>query len=466
MSDDILISTKILEGLTRSHEFARKTLPYLKDEYFIEHEKTLFEVIRKYYAKYNAAPTTDALIIELGNVNNLPQPIYDDAIDTVKGIKRAIKNTSFTEDDSRWLIDSAEKYCKDRALFLAISKSIEISNGESKELSTSAIPSLLQEALNVGFATDIGHDYLADAEARFESLHSEKRKFSFPIDMLNKTTKGGVEEKTLNVIMAPTGVGKSIFLCNMAAHYMMKGYDVLYITLEMADEKIGDRIDANLMDVSLDDMDKLSKESYMTKINRIMSKTTGRLKIKEYPTKSCHVGHIRHLLDELKQKKNFLPKILIVDYINLMIPQSLSAKQSGNSNTVVKTIAEELRGLMVEKKLVGWSATQVNREGMRLSDFDMEDTSESIGLSFTLDYFLALIQPEELREKNQAVLKQLKNRYGDKDKFTKFMVGLNKSKMRFFDLEDSGMYNSQKQQNKPPGAPSSKSSKYQGITVT
>jgi archaellum biogenesis ATPase FlaH len=447
--DNVSISTKILEALHKSEAFARQVMPHLKREYFELHEVFLFELVKRFYDKYNSIPTIDATAIELDNLTHVMEdgkPNYITA-PILKTIKEELKSFRATNKDAldktefEWLIDASEKFCKDRALFISLMKSIQIANGDAKNLSVSAIPSLMQEALAVTFDTNIGHDFFDSVGDRYDFFHSTVSKIPFQLDILNHITNGGVENKTLNLVMAGTGVGKSIFLCALAAHYMMQGHNVLYITMEMAEEKIAKRIDANLMDTSLDVIDALPREVYVSKIQKLMERTVGRLKIKEYPTSAAHVGHIRALLNELRMKKNFVPTIIIVDYLNIMCSQRLVGAAVTNLYQYIKNIAEELRGLAVETKCPIWTATQVNRDGLKSGDVDLTDTSESMGLPHTLDFMLALIEEEELKKLGQIIGKQLKNRYGDKDRDTKFMIGLDKSKMRFYDLPNTSVWN-------------------------
>ena len=338
--------------------------------------------------------------------------------------------------NNEWLLDETEKFCKDKAVYNAIMESISIiDDEENKQQSEGSIPELLSTALAVSFDTHIGHDFLDNAEERFEFYQRKEERIPFDIEYLNKITKGGVPRKTLNILMAGTGVGKTIGMCHMAASNLTMGKNVLYITAEMAEERIAERIDANLMDVEVDSLVDLSFERYSKKIAAIQSKTKGKLIVKEYPTSTAHAGHFRHLLKELALKKNFMPDIIYIDYLNICASQRLNGANNVNSYTYVKAIAEELRGLAVEFNVPVWSATQVNRSGFSSSDMGLEDTSESFGLPATADLFLALIQTEELQELNQVMVKQLKNRYGDENLNKRFVIGINKAKMKWYDVE-------------------------------
>jgi replicative DNA helicase len=424
------IENTILSNLIYNEDYARKVIVFLKDDYFQNHsDKNVFSEIQTFYAKYNSVPTKEALTIAIDGRDDLSSTDYEETSALVGSLKE-------TESNEEWLLDETEKFCKDKAVYNAIMESISIiDDEENKQQSEGSIPELLSTALAVSFDTHIGHDFLDNAEERFEFYQRKEERIPFDIEYLNKITKGGVPRKTLNILMAGTGVGKTIGMCHMAASNLTMGKNVLYITAEMAEERIAERIDANLMDVEVDSLVDLSFERYSKKIAAIQSKTKGKLIVKEYPTSTAHAGHFRHLLKELALKKNFMPDIIYIDYLNICASQRLNGANNVNSYTYVKAIAEELRGLAVEFNVPVWSATQVNRSGFSSSDMGLEDTSESFGLPATADLFLALIQTEELQELNQVMVKQLKNRYGDENLNKRFVIGINKAKMKWYDVE-------------------------------
>ena len=424
------IENTILSNLIYNEDYARKVIVFLKDDYFqANSDKNVFSEIQTFYAKYNAVPTKEALTIAIDGRDDLSSTDYEETSALVGSLKE-------TESNEEWLLDETEKFCKDKAVYNAIMESISIiDDEENKQQSEGSIPELLSTALAVSFDTHIGHDFLDNAEERFEFYQRKEERIPFDIEYLNKITKGGVPRKTLNILMAGTGVGKTIGMCHMAASNLTMGKNVLYITAEMAEERIAERIDANLMDVEVDSLVDLSFERYSKKIAAIQSKTKGKLIVKEYPTSTAHAGHFRHLLKELALKKNFMPDIIYIDYLNICASQRLNGANNVNSYTYVKAIAEELRGLAVEFNVPVWSATQVNRSGFSSSDMGLEDTSESFGLPATADLFLALIQTEELQELNQVMVKQLKNRYGDENLNKRFVIGINKAKMKWYDVE-------------------------------
>lgn len=421
----------ILNNLLIREEYLRKVIPFLKDEYFLDHvDKTLFKHVTEFVEKYNTIPTREAIDISLQNDRNIEESEYAEVLERLG----SFHDTS--DADQQWLIDQTEKFCKDRAIFNSIAKAVHIIEGKDKHLSPDAIPEILQQALAVSFDTNVGHDYLEDADARHDFYNRAEERIPFDLDLLNKITKGGIPKKTLNVIMAPTGKGKSIFLCHHAANVLSQGKNVLYITLEMSEERIAERIDANLLDISLDNLKDLPKPQYVSGIQKLREQSQGKLIIKEYPTSSAHVGHFRALLSELKIKKNFVPEVIIVDYLNLCASSRLKMSSANvNSYALVKAVAEELRGLAVETDTQMFSATQTNRGGYDNSDIDITDTSESMGLTHTVDFFIALIQDDAMEASDQAMLKQLKNRFGKTNVFRRFMIGLNKDKMKFYDLE-------------------------------
>lgn len=423
------IENTILSNLIYNEDYARRVIVFLKNDYFQSNtDKIVFDEIQKFYAKYNNVPTKEALDLAIDSREDLSSADYEESSMMVKMLEKE-------ESNEEWLIDETEKFCKDKAVYNAIMESINIIDGDDKQQSEGSIPELLSTALAVSFDTHIGHDFLDNAEERFEFYQRKEERIPFDIDYLNKITKGGIPRKTLNILMAGTGVGKTIGMCHMAASNLTLGKNVLYITAEMAEERIAERIDANLMDVEVDSLKDLTFERYSKKIENIQSKTKGKLIVKEYPTSTAHAGHFRHLLKELALKKNFVPDIIYIDYLNICASQRLSGAQNVNSYTYVKAIAEELRGLAVEFNVPIWSATQVNRTGFSSSDMGLEDTSESFGLPATADLFLALIQTEELQDLNQVMVKQLKNRYGDENLNKRFVIGINKAKMKWYDVE-------------------------------
>ena len=429
------IEETILRNLLCNEEYYRKVVPFLKSEYFNDyHEKVIFEEIADFSGKYDKVPTKEVLTINLQNRNDLTDDAYKDSISTVQGL-------SDEWVDFNWLIDSTEKWCQDRAIYLALMRSIQIADGGDKKLSTNAIPSILQEALAVSFDEHIGHDYIEQAEERYDFYHRVEEKIPFDLEKFNFITKGGLPNKTLNIALAGTGVGKSLFMCHMASACLTAGYDVLYVTCEMAEEKIAERIDANLLNVNIKDISELPQVLFNSKVQEISRKTRGKLIIKEYPTASAHVGHFKALLSDLSLKKDFKPQIIFIDYLNICA----SARYKGaivNSYTYVKAIAEELRGLACEHNVPIVSATQTTRSGYGNSDPDLTDTSESFGLPATADFMFALISTEELEQQGRIMVKQLKNRYNDLVTSRKFMVGIDRSKMKLYDVaEDASALN-------------------------
>ena len=429
------IEETILRNLLCNEEYYRKVVPFLKSEYFNDyHEKVIFEEIADFSGKYDKVPTKEVLTINLQNRNDLTDDAYKDSVSTVQGL-------SDEWVDFNWLIDSTEKWCQDRAIYLALMRSIQIADGGDKKLSTNAIPSILQEALAVSFDEHIGHDYIEQAEERYDFYHRVEEKIPFDLEKFNFITKGGLPNKTLNIALAGTGVGKSLFMCHMASACLTAGYDVLYVTCEMAEEKIAERIDANLLNVNIKDISELPQVLFNSKVQEISRKTRGKLIIKEYPTASAHVGHFKALLSDLSLKKDFKPQIIFIDYLNICA----SARYKGaivNSYTYVKAIAEELRGLACEHNVPIVSATQTTRSGYGNSDPDLTDTSESFGLPATADFMFALISTEELEQQGRIMVKQLKNRYNDLVTSRKFMVGIDRSKMKLYDVaEDASALN-------------------------
>ena len=425
------IERTILANLVLREDFARKTMPFLVDEYFQDQsDRVVFNLINDYVGKYNSFPSCEALAVDLGNKQGLNQQLFDEASKSIQ---------SFSVDDLtdvQWLVDSTEKWCQERAVYNAIMKSIQILDKDDRQ-SKGAIPQILSDALAVSFDTHIGHNFLDDAESRYEFYHRKEDRIEFNLAYFNRITKGGVPKKTLNVILAGTGVGKSLFMCHCAAGNLMDGKNVLYITMEMAEEKIAERIDANLMNVTVDELSEMSFERYQKKMEKIRRKTDGKLIVKEYPTSSAGSANFRHLLNELKIKKNFVPDIVYIDYLNICNSSRIKQSANVNSYTYVKAIAEELRGLAVEFQVPIFTATQTNRTGFTSSDVGLEDTSESFGLPATADLMFALISSEELESMNQIMVKQLKNRYNDPARYRRFVIGVDKSRMKLYDVDES-----------------------------
>ena len=424
------IEETILRNLIYDEEFYRKVVPFVKADYFIElHERVIFEEISDFSTKYDKNPTKEVLNINLQNRNDLTDETFQQSLNE-------IKNYSDDWVDKDWVVDATEKWCQDRAIYLALMQSIKIADGGDSKLDKGAIPNILQEALAVSFDEHIGHDYIEQSKDRYEFYHRTEEKIPFDLEKFNYITKGGLPNKTLNIALAGTGVGKSLFMCHMAGAALSQGYDVLYITCEMAEEKIAERIDANLLNVAVKDIVELPEVLFTSKVGEIARKTQGKLIIKEYPTASAHAGHFKALLSDLRLKKDFKPAIIFIDYLNICA----SVRYKGavvNSYTYVKAIAEELRGLAVECNVPIISATQTTRSGFGNSDPDLTDTSESFGLPATADFMFALISTEELEQQGRIMVKQLKNRYNDPTASRKFMVGIDRSKMRLYDVADS-----------------------------
>ena len=425
------IERTILAQLISNEEFTRKTIPFLKEEYFQEKpDKILFQEIKKFIEKYNNLPTKESLLIELDNRRDISDTEHNSIIDSMKSLE--IKDFN-----KKWLMDNTEKFCKDKAVYNAILQGINIIQGKDKKYTAEAIPEILSDALAVGFDTNIGHDYTTDGESRFDFYHKKEERIEFDLEFFNKITKGGLPQKTLNIVIAGTGVGKSLFMCHHAAACLMQGKNVLYITLEMAEERIAERIDANLMNLPMNDLENVSKKMFMERLKRIQDKTTGKLIIKEYPTASAHSGHFRALLNELTLKKSFKPDIIIIDYINICSSSRFKGNANVGSYFYVKAIAEELRGLAVENNVAILSATQLTRGGFNNSDVEITDTSESFGLPATADLMFAIISSEKLEEQNQLAVKQLKNRYNDPSINKRFLIGVDRAKMRLYDCEQN-----------------------------
>src|SRR5210317_1254359 len=420
----------LLSNLIHNEEFTRKTLPFLKEDFFRNRDEvTLFNIINNFVTKYNNLPNKEAITIELSNLKTLTEDEY-------KNAKSLLNGLVYEEVDQQWLLDTTEKFCKDRAVYNAVLKGIKIIDGKDKQHAPEAIPGILSDALAVSFDTHIGHDYLNQTDDRFEYYHRTEERLKFDLTYFNRITKGGLPPKTLNVALAGTGVGKSLFMCHVAANMISQGRNVLYITLEMAEERIAERIDANLLDVTIDELYDMPKKYYDDKIKSMQSKVNGQLIIKEYPTASAHVGHFKSLIDELALKKSFKPDIIFIDYLNIC---SSNRFKGGNISSYfyIKAIAEELRGLAVRYDVPIVSATQTTRTGYMSSDVGLEDTSESFGLPATADFMFALISNEELEELNQIKVKQLKNRYNDPAVNRAFIIGVDRSRMRLYDVEQS-----------------------------
>ena len=427
------IEKTILKNLLRNEDYVRKVIPFLKDDYFtVQEDRAVFSEIRDFIQKYNKSPTYDALMIEVESQKGLKD-------DQVKNIHETIKE--FRKDDSDtnidWLVDSTEKFCQNKAIYHAMTSSLEIMQGEKNSLDLGAIPKLLSDAIAVSFDPHVGHDYLEDVENRYEYYHRVQEKIPFDLDFFNKITKDGLPKKTLNICLAGTGVGKSLFMCHVAASVLNQGKNVLYITLELAEEEVAKRIDANLMNITFDDLMALPKDMYIKKADAIKNKTNGKLIVKEYPTAAASSTHFKSLLNELNLKKSFKPDIIFIDYLNICMSARVKPGSNINSYTYVKAIAEELRGLAVEFEVPVVSATQTTRSGFSSSDIGLEDTSESFGLPATADFMFALMTNEQLEELGQIQVKQLKNRYNDPSAYKRFVIGIDRSKMKLYDVEQS-----------------------------
>ena len=425
------VETTILRNLLFNNDYCRKVLPFIKNEYFENlHEKVVFEEICKFIVAYEKLATKEVLLIETEKRTDITE-------DTYKTICEYVSILDNNDVDYKWLVDTTEKWCRDRAIYLALMESIKIADGQDDKKNRDAIPSILSDALAVSFDNNIGHDYFKDSEKRYEFYHQREYKIPFDLEFFNKITKGGLPNKTLNIALAGTGVGKSLFMCHVAASVLLQGKNVLYITLEMAEERIAERIDSNLLNVNIQDIESLPKIMFESKVNSISKKTQGQLIIKEYPTASAHAGHFRALLNELSLKKSFKPDIIFIDYLNICASSRYKGSSNINSYTFVKAIAEELRGLAVETNVPIVSATQTTRSGYGNSDVELTDTSESFGLPATADLMFALISTEELEQLGQIMVKQLKNRYNDPTMNKRFVLGIDRAKMRLYDVEQS-----------------------------
>ena len=419
----------ILRNLLHNEEYLRKVVPFLKSEYFEdEKQKIVYQEIASFVEEYNELTTKEVLCIEIEKRKDITDSMFKD-------ITSLIDELDNSPADLQWLLDTTEKWCRDRAIYLALIESISLADGKDDTKGRDAIPSILSDALAVSFDNHVGHDYLIDYEERYESYHRKEDKIPFDLEFFDKVTKGGLPNKTLNIALAGTGVGKSLFMCHFASSVLLQGKNVLYITMEMAEEKIAERIDANLLNINMQDITDLPKQMFESKVNDISKKTQGTLIIKEYPTAAAHSGHFKGLLNELALKKSFRPDIIFIDYLNICASSRYRAASNVNSYSYIKAIAEELRGLAVEANLPIVSATQTTRSGFASSDVDLTDTSESFGLPATADLMFALISTEELETLNQILVKQLKNRYNDPTIHKRFVVGIDRAKMRLYDCE-------------------------------
>ena len=422
----------ILRNILTDENFMRKVLPFVKPDYFEGIYRILFKEAGKFVAKYNKLPTAESFKIELDQSERLSGENYTVAVDIIPQL------FSKEKVDEDWLLDTTEKWCQDRAIYNAIMESISIIDGKHEQLTKGALPDLLSKALGVAFDTNVGHDYIDDANARWDFYHKQEERIPFDLEYFNAITKGGIPNKTLNIALAGTGVGKSLFMCHVASSALVNGNNVLYITMEMAEERIAERIDANLLNIPIDQLQNTQKDDFSLKVEQLALKTTGKLIVKEYPTGSAHAGHFRALLNELKLKRQFVPDIIFIDYLNICASSRMKGMGGSiNSYTYIKAIAEELRGLAVEFDVPVFSATQTTRSGYSNTDVGLEDTSESFGLPATADLMFALISTEELEKQGQMMVKQLKNRYNDPTYKKKFVVGIDRSKMRLYDVDES-----------------------------
>ena len=425
------VENLILKNLLLDEAYVRKTLPFIKAEYFEDFsQKTLFNIVFQYITQYDALPTKEALEIEAGQLDSISDDQHNNLVSVIRDIDSE-------KSDPQWIVDTTEQWCKERAIYLALMESIKIAEGNDENKTPTAIPTILSDALAVSFDNNIGHDYLQDYEERYEFYHHREEKIPFDLEFFNRITKGGLPNKTLNIALAGTGVGKSLFMCHVASSCLLQGKNVLYVTLEMAEEKIAERIDANLLNCDIQNITELPKMMFDNKVTALSKKTQGKLIVKEYPTASAHSGHFKSLLNELALKKSFRPDIIFIDYLNICASSRYKANSNVNSYSYIKAIAEELRGLAVEANLPIVSATQTTRSGFGNSDVDLTDTSESFGLPATADLMFALISTEELEGLNQIMVKQLKNRYHDPTMNKRFVVGIDRGKMKLYDCEQA-----------------------------
>jgi replicative DNA helicase len=425
------IETTILRNLVHNEEYSRKVIPFIEPTYFDQRsEKVIFEEIVHFIIKYGSAITKEALNIEVENRTDLNES-------EVKETREICNSLNDSLVDQQWLVDTTEKWCRDRAIYLALMESIHIADGNDEKKNRDAIPSILSDALAVSFDNNIGHDYLQNYEERYAYYHKKENRLEFDLDFFNKITNGGVPNKTLNIFLAGTNVGKTLAMCHMASSFLLQSKNVLYITMEMAEEEIAKRMDANMLNVPINQLDDLPKSIFTNKASQLVEKTKGTLIIKEYPTASAHSGHFKALLNELALKKSFKPDVIFIDYINICASSRFRSGMNANSYTIIKSIAEELRGLAVEFDVPIFSATQTTRSGFSSSDVEITDTSESFGLPATADFLVALISTEELEQLGQIMVKQLKNRYGDKSIYKRFVIGIDRAKMRLYDCEQT-----------------------------
>ena len=430
------IEKTILKNLLHNEEFTRRVFPFLESKYFLDGiDRIVFQQIYEFIDLYKNRPTKEALIIDLSNHKKITETEFQSATDLINELKEEEKP------NDEWLVAETEKFCQEKAIYDAVMNSIQIIDGKDKKLTKDSIPEILSDALGVSFDTHVGHDYIENVDERFDFYHRIEDKIPFDLEFFNKITKGGLPRKTLNVALAGTGVGKSLFMCHVAANCLMQGKNVLYVTMEMAEERIAERIDANLLNLPIDDVHSLPKDLYERKIDLLKMQTAGKLIIKEYPTATAHTGHLRTLLNELKLKRNFSPEIVFVDYLNICASSRFKYNANVNSYTYIKAIAEELRGLAVEMNVPIVSATQTTRSGFNSSDPGLEDTSESFGLPATADFMFALVTSEELDKLDQVMVKQLKNRYNDLTVNKRFVIGIDRSKMKLYDLSQSAQEN-------------------------
>ena len=427
-----MIEKTVISNLVFNEDYYRRVYPYIKSEYFDDGTlKKIFDTYSSYVEDYKEPPSVEALKISLDKRKDMNEDSYQSVMSTVDELQRD------PDTNIDWLVKETEKFCQDKDLFNSIRKAILIMDGEEKDMDKGSIPELLSKSLGISFDSSVGHDFIEDADSRYDFYHRKEERMPFDIDLLNKVTKGGLPRKSMSVLLATTGGGKSLVKCHMAANYLMTGKNCLYITMEMAEERIAERIDANMMDVTLDELKIMPRDVYEKRIQRIKSKCTGKLVVKEYPTGSAHVGHFRHLLNELKMKKNFTPDVIFIDYLNICASARVKGAAAANSYTLVKSIAEEVRGLAMEFNCAVVTSSQFNRDGYGNSDVDLTNTSESMGITHTADCILGLITSEELDDLGQLMIKQLKNRWGDLGYYRRFVVGIDRSKMQIYDLEES-----------------------------
>lgn len=443
-----MLEKTILSNLILNVDYYRKVFPFIKEDYFEENSiKKVFSSYSEYVEKYKEPPSLEALKISLDKRKDLNENSYKDVMELVGEIS-VDENTN-----QEWLVEETEKFCQDRDLYNSIRRSILILDGQDKELDKGSIPKLLSDSLGISFDSSVGHDFLEDYEDRFEYYHRKEERLPFDIELFNKITKGGLPRKSMTVLLATTGGGKSLCKCHMAASNLMFGKNVLYITMELAEEEVARRIDANIMSVTLDEVKELPLKTFKTRMDRYKTKTTGKLVIKEYPTGSAHVGHFRHLINELRMKKNFVPDVIFVDYLNICASSRVRGAAAANSYTLVKSIAEEVRGLAMEFNCAIVTSSQFNRSGYDNSDVDLTNTSESMGITHTADAIFALITSEDLESRGQLMIKQLKNRWGDLGYYRRFVVGIDRARMKLFDLEDKAQLDIQNDMQKNAGAP-------------